>query len=80
MPILKFTVNRFHLVPYISHRDMHDGVERQLTLEAIHGLPVGINNQAMSYTLGTGAGITYRQASLNCPSVYEGANLGTAAN
>ena len=54
--------------------------KRYLTSEVIHGLPVGVNNQAMPNTLDTGAGITNKQPSLNCLSVYEGANLGTAAN
>ena len=49
----KFTVNRFHLVPCTNHRDIHrDGT--QLTLEVIHGLAVGVNNQAMPNTPDTG--------------------------
>ena len=42
--------------------------KRYLTSEVIHGLPVGVNNQAMPNTLDTGAGITNKQPSLNIPS------------
>jgi len=74
-------VNRFHLVPCTSHRDIHrDGT--QLTLEAIHGMPLGVNNQVTSYTLDTEAGVTYKQPSLNLPSssLIKSSNLGTATN
>ena len=60
-------MNRFHLVPYINHRDIHrDGT--QLTLEVVHGMPVGVNNQTIPYTLDTGTGITNKQPSLDIPS------------
>ena len=39
-----------------------------MTLEAMHELPVGVNNQAMPYMLDTGAEIAYKQPSLNLPS------------
>ena len=65
----------------IDHRDIHDGVEKVFDIRShTWAAPVGVNNQAIPYMLDTGAEITYKQPSLNCPSVYEGVNLGTAAN
>ena len=54
---------------------------RQLTLEAIYGLPVGVNEQAKPYMLDTGAGTTFIN-NLTEPSskVYNGSNRGTATN
>ena len=51
--VTKFTVNRFHLVPYINHNDIHNG--RETTINIRSHMPVEVNNQAMIYTLDTGA-------------------------
>ena len=42
--------------------------KRHLTIEAIHGLPVGVNNHDMAYTLDRGRNYFYKQPSLNLPS------------
>ena len=56
-------MNRFHLVPLVTEIYTMEW-KRYLTLEAIHGMLIGVNNQAMPYTPDTGEGITYKQPSL----------------
>ena len=47
----KFTVNTFHFVPYTNRNDIATQGWDTITLEAIHGMPVGVNIQAMPYML-----------------------------